>query len=183
MTNCLPPQITEQNHWSSPDWIRYGYKDALQLWLPHQIKQLVPTERWDQLSPKIKSSVWKYCHDCRQITWRDFCKMGNQINYKVNYLVKKWLDFPYVTSLSFFCIHFLIVFSPIGAGQKHCSLYFRAVLVNLYSYHWCYTQFGLFWLANSSGNGHYLAKNVCTVIAVALCYVALEKRKKEIVSE
>lgn len=45
VTNCLPLQITEQNHWCSPDWISYGNEDALQSWLLDQIKQLVPTER------------------------------------------------------------------------------------------------------------------------------------------
>lgn len=97
VTNCLPLQITEQNHWCSPDWISYGNEDALQSWLLDQIKQLVPTERWDQLSPKIKSSVWKYCHDCRQITQREFHKIGNQSNCKVIIL-----DLPHIASLSFF---------------------------------------------------------------------------------
>lgn len=46
MTNCLPPQITEENQCSSPDWISYGNKDPSQSWLLDQIKQLVPTERW-----------------------------------------------------------------------------------------------------------------------------------------
>lgn len=106
VTNCLPPQITEQNHWCSPDWISYGNEDSSQSWLLDQIKQLVPTERWDQLSPKIKSSVWKYCHDCRQITRGEFYKIGNQPNCKVIIL-----DLPHIASLSFFCMYFLILFS------------------------------------------------------------------------
>lgn len=69
-------------------------------------KDLVPTEKWDQLSHRIMCSFGKCCG---QITWKDFTEIHLQ-NYNIIILIWKRLNLPYKT-LSFFCIYFLILVS------------------------------------------------------------------------